>query len=87
MPVPGVTRIASSTTCDGIFVELLKDVSLRIAPVNEKEALAKTIERVSSMAMALGSRLKELDINALIVFPEGQGVRVADALAVLQDGD
>lgn len=97
----------------GIFVELLKDVSLRIAPVNGKEALAmirethgfkmlagvrgqakgdikalaKTIAQVSSMAMALGPRLKELDINPLIVLPEGQGVRVADALAVLQDGD
>lgn len=95
----------------GIFVELLKDVSLRIAPVNEKEAmamirethgfkmltgvrgrargdikaLAKTIARVSSMAMALGPRLKELDINPLIVLPEGKGVKVADALIVLQD--
>jgi len=97
----------------GIFVELLKDVSLRIAPVNEKEAmamireihgfkmltgvrggargdikaLAKTIERVSSLAMALGPRLKELDINPLIVLPDGQGVKVADALVVLQEAD
>ncbi len=65
----------------GIFVAVLKDVSLRIAPVNEKEALAmirethgfkmltgvrgqakgdikalaKTIERVSSMAMGPGA--------------------------------
>ena len=32
------------------------------------------------MALTMGPRLKELDINPLIVLPEGQGVKVADAL-------
>lgn len=94
----------------GIFVEILKDVSLRVAPVDKSEALsmieqirgygvlagargraradiealADTLVRVSRMALAMGPRLSELDINPLIVLPEGQGVRVADALAILQ---
>jgi len=32
----------------------------------------------------LGPRLKELDINPLIVLPEGQGVKIADALIILE---
>lgn len=94
----------------GIFVEILKDVSLRVAPVDQREALsmieqirgygvlagargrakadiealADTLVKVSRMALAMGPRLSELDINPLIVLPEGQGVRVADALAILQ---
>ncbi len=93
----------------GIFVEILKDVSLRIAPVDLEEAfrmirevrgypllagargrakadvdaLAQTLVKVSEMAVALGPRLDQLDINPLIVLPEGQGVKVADALVIL----
>jgi acetyltransferase len=94
----------------GIFVEILKDVSLRVAPVDRQEALsmieeirgygvlagargrtkadigalAETLAKVSNMALAMGPQLEELDINPLIVLPEGQGVKVADALAILQ---
>lgn len=94
----------------GIFVEILKDVSRRIAPIDIDEAmamiqeirgygvlagargrtkadinaLAETLVKVSKMALTMGPRLKELDINPLIVLPEGQGVRVADALVILQ---
>jgi acetyltransferase len=93
----------------GIFVEILKDVSLRVAPVDRQEAmamiegirgygvlagargrtradlgaLADTLVKVSNMALAMGPRLQELDINPLIVLPEGRGVKVADALAIL----
>lgn len=95
----------------GIFVEILKDVSMRIAPVSTEEAmkmirevrgypllagargkskmdvaaLAETLVKVSQMALALGSRLDQLDINPLIVLPEGQGVKVADALVILSE--
>jgi acetyltransferase len=52
-------------------------------PPADKEALARTLVEVSRMAMALGARLKELDINPLFVRPTGEGVVAADALLVL----
>lgn len=95
----------------GIFVEILKDVSFRVAPVDHKEALsmieeirgygvlagargrakadvdalADVLVKVSRMALTMGPQVEELDINPLIVLPEGKGVRVADALIVLRE--
>ncbi len=92
----------------GIFVEILKDVSLRITPLSREDALAMIREikgfkildgargrakadiesiadvlvKVSRMALALEDHVAELDINPLLVLPEGQGVRVADALVI-----
>lgn len=93
----------------GIFVEVLKDVSMRLAPVSLDEAfqmihevrgyklltgvrgapksdisaLAETLVKVSRMPIRLGQRFEQLDINPLIVLPDGRGVKVADALIVL----
>jgi acetyltransferase len=92
----------------GVFSEILKDVTFRIAPFGietahdmiaelrgaklfdgyrgslpaDKTALAQTLVDVSRMAAALGSRLKEMDINPLFVGPAG--VTAADALVVLK---
>jgi acetyltransferase len=92
----------------GIFVEILKDVALRIAPLNPAEAMdmieeikgykvltgargqAKTdvpaiadvLVKVSRLAVDLEDHVAELDINPLLALPEGQGVRVADALVI-----
>jgi succinyl-CoA synthetase beta subunit len=94
----------------GVFTEVLKDVTYRVAPFGietaremiadlraaklfegyrgkpaaDKEALAETLVAVSKMAAALGSRLKELDINPVFVGPTGAGVVAADALVVLK---
>jgi succinyl-CoA synthetase beta subunit len=38
------------------------------------------------MAVALGPRLEQLDINPLVVLPQGSGVKVADALVILAEG-
>lgn len=47
-------------------------------------ALEETLLKVSSMAYQIKDRLVELDINPVIVLPEGQGVRAVDALVVLK---
>ena len=46
------------------------------------KALCQTIVAISNYAQANKDVLKELDINPLFVYPEGQGVGVADALIV-----
>ena len=63
-------------------VKLLQ--GFRGAPEADIDALADTLVRVSQMAVNLEGKLSELDINPLMVMPKGQGVKVADALAVLK---
>ena len=54
----------------------------RGAPPADVDTLADTLVSVSQMAAQLEGSLGELDINPLMVLPEGQGVKAADALAV-----
>jgi acetyltransferase len=54
----------------------------RGAPAADVDALADALVNVSRMAVNLEGRLAELDINPLMVLPDGQGVVAADALAV-----
>ena len=92
----------------GIFVEVYKDVSLRVAPISRMDAkemmaevkgsvllggyrgkekgdvegVIQVLLRVSQLAMDWKEKIKELDINPLIVLGEGKGVRAVDALIV-----
>ena len=92
----------------GIFVETLKDISLRVTPLskfdaeqmvkeikgypilrgvrgNERadiEAIVETIMCVASLAEDCRNTISEIDINPLIVFDEGRGVKALDALVV-----
>jgi acetyltransferase len=92
----------------GIFVEVYKDVSLRVAPINridaeemmsevkgsvllggyrgrekgDVEGVIQVLLRVSQLAMDLKEKIRELDINPLIVLGEGKGVRAVDAFIV-----
>jgi succinyl-CoA synthetase beta subunit len=52
-------------------------------PRGDLDALVSAIVAFSDMAMQLGERLVEAEINPLFVLPEGQGVRAADGIAVL----
>jgi acyl-CoA synthetase (NDP forming) len=49
-------------------------------------ALLEAVRAMSRMALALGDRLVEAEINPLFVLPEGRGVRAADGLVVLGSG-
>jgi acyl-CoA synthetase (NDP forming) len=53
-------------------------------PAADVDALADTLVNVSHLAVHLEGRLAELDINPLMVLPQGQGVKAVDALIVLK---
>jgi acetate---CoA ligase (ADP-forming) len=53
-------------------------------PAADVEALADMLVRVSHLAMHMEGKLVELDINPLLVLPEGQGVKAVDALVVFR---
>ncbi len=44
------------------------------------EAIAAALMSVAGLSLDLGEAIRELDINPLIVYPEGKGIRVVDAL-------
>ncbi len=92
----------------GIYVELLADVSFRLAPLTavdawemigevraagvlagargtrpaDRAALADAIVRIGRLA-ADHPEIAELDVNPLLVLPEGQGVMAVDARIIL----
>ncbi len=92
----------------GIWVEVMKDVSLRVLPASEND-ICEMIGEIKAYPLLAGARgrppadlpalvsvmagvarlaidwpeLEELDINPLMVMPEGRGVCVVDALAVV----
>jgi acetyltransferase len=92
----------------GIFVEILKDFSLRRAPLKERdawemvreiggykilegvrgekrsdrEAIVRALMAVSQMAVDLKGAFSEIDINPLVVYPEGGGLKAIDCLFV-----
>ncbi len=104
-------RFGPAVVCGfgGVFVEVLRDVSVRVPPLDAEEALAMIAElrgsallrgargrppadlraladalvRVASLAEAHRDRLRALDINPLLVLPEGRGVVAVDWLIEL----
>ena len=54
-------------------------------PPADIDALADALVRISHLAVQLEDRLVELDVNPLVVLPQGRGVVALDALVVLRD--
>jgi acyl-CoA synthetase (NDP forming) len=95
----------------GIFVEVLKDVAIRVPPLDDAEAremveeirgaallrgargrppadvaaLADAIVRLGRLARAQQGSLLALDLNPVLVLPEGQGVVAVDWLVQFAD--
>ncbi|MFO7569622.1 MAG: acetate--CoA ligase family protein [Smithellaceae bacterium] len=88
----------------GIFIEIFKDTSIRLAPVTKKEA-ATMVESLKAYPLLTGARggetadcdalidvicrvsallaacpdIREIDLNPVIVHPDGEGVSLVDA--------
>ncbi len=58
----------------------------RGAPPADVAALASLVAQVSRIAAGLGEGMAELELNPVLVHPEGQGVTVVDALLVPSAG-
>ena len=54
----------------------------RGAPLADVPALAKLIAQVSQLAAQSSSEVSDIEINPVLVHPQGQGVTVVDALVV-----
>jgi acyl-CoA synthetase (NDP forming) len=44
------------------------------------EAIASTLMSMAGLSLDLGEEIRELDINPVIVYPKGRGIKVVDAL-------
>ena len=79
---PAPVSAAEATT----MLETLKAAPLlhgfRGAPKADVAALAQLISQISVLAAQHADRIAEIEVNPVLVHPEGQGVTIVDALVV-----
>ena len=92
----------------GIWAEVMRDRSIRLAPVSvetaremidevkslktvsglrgkqrgDLEALARAVSALSQLALESGLKVREAEVNPMMVMPEGEGVFAVDALVL-----
>ena len=92
----------------GVFVEVLKDVAVRVPPLDDEDAramidslkgrsilqgargakpadldaVARVLVNFSQLCLDLKDEVREIDINPLVVFEQGKGVKALDCLVV-----
>ncbi|HEY6467981.1 MAG TPA: acetate--CoA ligase family protein [Candidatus Acidoferrales bacterium] len=77
-------------TCEDVAEELLRLKGAKLlrgfrgAPPSDIQAAAKVISLIGAFVRA-NSRVRELDINPLVVYPEGRGVAALDALMIVDE--
>lgn len=83
-------RVTPITTTDA--QEMIREVkayrmleAFRGRPESDTVGIVETLLRVSKLAKDLEEVVVNIDINPLMVFDKGEGVKVADALVVLAD--
>ena len=79
-PVP-IGREEALLLVDGLKVATVLD-GVRGAPRADKAALAELIATLSRFAADHADLIEEIDLNPVIVHPQGQGLSVVDALIV-----
>ncbi|MDK1375057.1 MULTISPECIES: acetate--CoA ligase family protein [unclassified Sinorhizobium] len=73
------TEEAISEAIDSLKIKKLLD-GYRGGPKGDVAALTRTVAAAASYVVSNASKLDELDINPIMVLPEGQGAIAADAL-------
>ena len=68
-------EIQGKALLDGVRGQLPRD----------RQALINIMMQLSRLAVELGDDISELDINPLILYPEGEGAVAADALIIPAD--
>jgi acetyltransferase len=81
--VPPVTAAQAGELIQGLQSAPLLNGARGRAPL-DSAAFADVIAKVSQLAVENGGLIREVDINPLLVLPNGRGVRAADALMIAQ---
>jgi acetyltransferase len=79
-PAPVSTAEAETMLGQLKAAQLLR--GFRGAPKADIPALSKLISEVSVLAARLGDQVADIELNPVLVHPEGQGVTIVDALVV-----
>jgi acetate---CoA ligase (ADP-forming) len=70
LALPPIDEDAARRLIDGLAIRPLLD-GVRGAPPSDVDALARAVSRLSVLAVELGDRIAELDVNPVIVSPSG----------------